>query len=304
MNPLGPGPIRASFLYLARYRYTGDVLENDNFFRVSPATDEGQVAEHDQFLTLPGGSEVVFTDAHGNQVRRVLISESHRDLVIASAGRVRIFPLVAPLPDIPITASLTSTSRFPDLITPSPLVDPDALADLAHELAGDARSLLTLVERVVGWVHANISYRKGVTTVSTSAQDVLESRQGVCQDISHVTLGLLRALWVPCRYVSGLLTGETGETHAWIEFWHPDVGWVPSDPTRNVPFVLRADHVKFAAGRDYTDVAPINGAFSGHGTGEIDRVVAEARIEEETQTIEQAMETLTADSPAHSQAPG
>jgi transglutaminase-like putative cysteine protease len=141
-------------------------------------------------------------------------------------------------------------------------------------------------------LHANIEYRSDVTDLSTTAADVLALRTGVCQDIAHLALGMLRALWIPCRYVSGLLTEEVGETHAWLEFWHPEAGWVGSDPTRGVSIVSEPDHVKFAVGRDYSDVTPVQGEYRGDCQGYLDKVVAEARLERETISIDQALAEL------------
>ena len=45
----------------------------------------------------------------------------------------------------------------------------------------------------------------GSTGVQTGAQEAWALRKGVCQDIAHLTVGLLRALGIPARYVSGYL---------------------------------------------------------------------------------------------------
>jgi transglutaminase-like putative cysteine protease len=121
---------------------------------------------------------------------------------------------------------------------------------------------------------------------------VLATRQGVCQDITHLTLAMMRSTHIPCRYVSGLLAEEVGETHAWVEWWHPTEGWIASDPTRKRPIVTGPDHLKFAVGRDYTDVPPVVGEFRGSGSGYLDKVVAEARLEKETPSLEEALAQL------------
>ena len=105
----------------------------------------------------------------------------------------------------------------------------------------------------------------------TSALQAWELGQGVCQDIAHVTLAMLRAAGVPARYVSGYLhpqpdavLGEVvvGESHAWVEAWLG--GWWPFDPTNDQPVGLR--HVTVARGRDYGDVPPLKGVYAGGGS--------------------------------------
>jgi transglutaminase-like putative cysteine protease len=94
--------------------------------------------------------------------------------------------------------------------------------------------------------------------------------KGVCQDFAHVTLGLLRAAGLPGRYVSGYLHPDpnaqvgvtvTGESHAWVEFWAGE--WVAVDPTSLAEVGNR--HVLLARGRDYADVRPLSGVYSGPG---------------------------------------
>jgi transglutaminase-like putative cysteine protease len=121
---------------------------------------------------------------------------------------------------------------------------------------------------VCRFVADHMEYLSGSTNVKTNAMQAWTKGKGVCQDISHVTVGLLRALGLPARYVSGYLhprpkagIGEpvTGESHAWVEWW--DGGWNGFDPTNSVAIGTR--HVTLGRGRDYGDVPPFKGLFSG-----------------------------------------
>jgi transglutaminase-like putative cysteine protease len=108
----------------------------------------------------------------------------------------------------------------------------------------------------------------GATGVRTNAQEAWDQGQGVCQDLAHVTVALLRAAGLPARYVSGYLhadpsaqPGETavGESHAWVEYWTGS--WHACDPTTNAP--VRERHVVVARGRDYADIPPLKGICHG-----------------------------------------
>ena len=142
------------------------------------------------------------------------------------------------------------------------------------------------------WVYENITYIRGSTTVATTAEQVLATRQGVCQDMTHLTMGMLRALGIPARYVSGLLSGQVGETHAWLEFMHPTHGWLPADPTRGQPIARDADFVKFSVGRDYTQASPVEGSFVSKGTGWLDVVVAQVMPSAESVSFDDAMSLI------------
>jgi len=81
----------------------------------------------------------------------------------------------------------------------------------------------------------------------------------------------LRSIGLAARYVSGyLLTNPPPGTarllgadasHAWFSVWAPPFGWVDLDPTNNV--AVGEGHVTVAHGRDYGDVAPLNGIILG-----------------------------------------
>ena len=112
----------------------------------------------------------------------------------------------------------------------------------------------------------------GTTGVRTNAQEAWDQGQGVCQDMAHVTVALLRAAGLPARYVSGYLhadpgaePGQTavGESHAWVEYWAGS--WQPLDPTSGAPVAER--HVVVARGRDYADIPPLKGIYHGAPTG-------------------------------------
>src|SRR5205814_8103331 len=114
------------------------------------------------------------------------------------------------------------------------LLTESRLTTVSAELVEMTRALVEGVEpcasaeAVAGWVRENVAYVPGSTGVQTSAQEAWDLRKGVCQDIAHLTVGLLRAHGIPARYVSGYLhpkrDGEIGETvagqsHAWVEWW-------------------------------------------------------------------------------------
>jgi transglutaminase-like putative cysteine protease len=112
---------------------------------------------------------------------------------------------------------------------------------------------------------------------------VWQTKQGVCQDFAHLTLGALRSLGIPARYVSGYLhprpdaaLGETveGQSHAWVEWWAGE--WVPYDSTHSGP--IGEDHVLVARGRDYGDVSPLTGVYAGAAASELFVTVEVTRL--------------------------
>lgn len=287
----GEGAIVASYTYAARYGYSGDVLHNDNQIRLLPREGEGQRALGVSVWTLPDGSGVRYGDRFGNGVHRARVVDVHSTLVVATAGRVSLSTAAPTPPDAPLDAAKELPQGW-EFLMPSPLVNPDSVAALARSVAGGTRSLLETARLATDWIYREILYKRGSTGVATTAAQVVEAMEGVCQDKTHLGLGMLRSLGAPCRYVSGLLTGQVGETHSWMEFLHPQAGWLGADPTRGVICPPARDYVKLAVGRDYTDVSPVNGSFLSKGEATDCAAIASVKFEDSEATLSDALALL------------
>ena len=123
-------------------------------------------------------------------------------------------------------------------------------------------------------IHHDFEFEAGVTTVSTSVEEVLQQRRGVCQDFAHLMLACLRAHGLPARYVSGYLLTDPPEgqprlmgvdaSHAWVAAYAPGVGWIEFDPTNNQLTDTR--YITLAWGADFADVVPLRGVILGGGS--------------------------------------
>lgn len=281
----------ASYLYAARYEYSRAVLQNDNQVRVFPRNGEGQEALGHELWTEPDCYKLPFSDRFGNQVNRVRMVEHHTRFVVATAGRVRL----STEPPTAKTVSIDAVRDLPEYLEytwATLLVDPQGLSALAGDLIDPKMGLLDAVRAVTDWVHGNIRYLRGTTDVTTTATEALAAGEGVCQDMAHLSLGILRAAGVPCRYVSGLLTDQVGETHAWVEFLHPQAGWLASDPTRGTLLPPASDYVKLGVGLDYSDVWPISGMFTSKGAAMHLATIAQVRFGEHDWSMADALALL------------
>ncbi|WP_181306891.1 transglutaminase family protein [Rufibacter sp. XAAS-G3-1] len=106
------------------------------------------------------------------------------------------------------------------------------------------------------------------THVCTSANEVLKLGRGVCQDYTHIFIGVARLNKIPCRYVSGYLNqglelAGSAVMHAWAEAYIPGFGWQGFDPTNNL--LADAHYLKAAHGSDYSDCSPIKGTLKTNG---------------------------------------
>ena len=287
-------PVSVHYAYAARYAYSDVVLQNDNFLMVSAYTDRYQTAKGCRVETRPTGRDVEFSDRMGNTVHRVRITVPHRELVIAVIGQAYLGSTPSSVADVPLS-SIEYSIDAEEFLAPSPLVDPAPVALEARTIAAGLDSQLEAVRAVINWVSDEIEYERGATSVSTTAAQVLASMKGVCQDKTHLALGMMRALGIPARYVSGLLTRQAGETHSWVEFLHPEAGWLPADPTRRVVMETGTDYLKFAVGRDYSEVPPVSGSFVSKGIGGLDVASAQVYFDRDDVSFEDAMMLIAPD---------
>lgn len=108
-------------------------------------------------------------------------------------------------------------------------------------------------------VHERMTYAPGETELSTTAAQVFETGQGVCQDYAHLYLALARQAGLTARYVNGLPQGE-GASHAWCEVWLDGL-WTGIDPTRDK--WVDEGYIRFGVGRDFRDCPIERGVFLG-----------------------------------------
>ena len=167
-----------------------------------------------------------------------------------------------------------------DGLAPARMSEPTPLVPLSegarvYALASFARgrpwfdAVLDLMHRI----HADFEFEPGATTVSTSVDEVLYQRSGVCQDFAHLMLACLRGLGLPARYVSGYLLTDpppgmprlmgADASHAWVAAYAPQHGWVEFDPTNNQLADTR--YITLAWGADFADVVPLRGVILGGG---------------------------------------
>jgi len=257
--------------------YTGPARASFNEVRMTPLTLPSQVTLESRVSagTVSAGTGVpvwTYCDYWGTFVSVFDIGEPHEALTIQAQATVETGLATAASTEPPLSwpdlRAQAAQGRLLEFLLPTPLttVSP-AVAATAGATAGDAAPARA-AEEIAALVRDRVGYMAGATGVRTDAQEAWDQGQGVCQDIAHVTVALLRAAGLPARYVSGYLhadpaaePGQTavGESHAWVEYWAG--GWRPLDPTSGAP--VRERHVVVARGRDYADVSPLKGIYHG-----------------------------------------
>ncbi len=115
-------------------------------------------------------------------------------------------------------------------------------------------------------VSESIEYLPGTTNIFTSATDAISQGTGVCQDFSHILIGLARFHGYPARYVNGFLLDDTdiasNDTHAWCEIFIENLGWVGFDPCHKK--CIDDKYVRVGCGYDFSYTSMIKGVKSNY----------------------------------------
>jgi len=155
----------------------------------------------------------------------------------------------------------------------SPIAAPEReIALWAGGLLGDDMPVMDAGRALMAAIYGEFAFDNSATYPDTPPIDAFHLRRGVCQDFTHVMIIAARAHGIPAAYVSGYLRtlpppGQprlvgADAMHAWVNLWcGEELGWVGFDPTNNV--LADTDHIFIGMGRDYSDVAPLDGTFRG-----------------------------------------
>jgi len=278
---------RLQVVHTTQVSYSAPVRASFNEARMTPLTIPAQVTLESRVTAGSGVPVWTYCDYWGTFVSVFDITDPHESLVVRAQATVETGQgltdaALARLPWAELRAQ-TASGRLLEFLMPTPLttVTPDVAATVVDAVrdADPAEAATEIASRV----RSQVSYMAGATGVRTNAQEAWDQGQGVCQDMAHLTVALLREAGLPARYVSGYLhadpsaePGQTvvGESHAWVEYWAGS--WLPCDPTSGAP--VRERHVVVARGRDYLDIPPLKGIYHGAPTSALDVTVEVTRL--------------------------
>ncbi|MGK6322140.1 transglutaminase family protein [Sphingomonas sp. DT-51] len=278
--------MRYDIVHITRFDYGNAVKFARCNLRLRPIDWPGQRVESYSLSVAPAGRvHPARAEAGLAQVERLVIEEPVRSLTIESRARVTIARDVpVPAPDDPTLAEVAALARAStDLsaagpaayLFPSPLIPLDpAIADYCRADLAPQRNALEAGIALARRIQRDFTFDAAATLVDTPPHEAFRQRRGVCQDFAQVMIAGLRAAGLPAAYASGYIRtlpppGQerlvgADATHAWVLLWcGPRRGWIGVDPTNGI--WMASDHVIVAVGRDYGEIAPVDGVVLGSG---------------------------------------
>lgn len=273
-----------------RFEYDAPVQFARCNLRLRPIDWPGQTVS-DFLLTVEPGGMVTPAQSGGMlaHIDRLIVADAVAHLSITATANVvvnRPVPLIKP--DDLSVASVRALARQiggldpfapAQFLYPSPMIPLDAAiaAWCAPSLSPD-QTILEAGMALAREIQQNFTFDPHATVTGTPPRHAFDQRSGVCQDFAQIMIAGLRAAGLPAAYASGYLRtlpppGQprlvgADAMHAWVMLWcGPERGWIGLDPTNGI--YMAEDHILVAIGRDYADIAPVDGIFTGYGAQDV-----------------------------------
>ncbi|MCV7215514.1 transglutaminase family protein [Mycobacterium crocinum] len=276
---------RMRVVHATGYAYKSPVTASYNEARLTPRSDSRQNVILNRVETIPATRSYRYVDYWGTAVTAFDLHAPHTELEVTASSVVETDKPEAPSEQVSWEEleSEAVRDRFDEVLSPTHYTPASRRIQRVGKRIAKEHDPQEAVIAAAQWAHSELTYVPGTTGVHSSGLDALREGKGVCQDYAHLTLILLRGMGIPARYVSGYLhpkrnavIGDTidGQSHAWIQAWTG--GWSNYDPTNDSP--INEQYISVGVGRDYADVTPLKGIYSGEGSTDLDVVVEVTRL--------------------------
>lgn len=277
--------------HTTRYYYSSEVSFSRNELRLKPRESDDQSVRLFSLNVDPNADLRQRFDFYDNCVHVCKIINPHDELIIHSESKIRTHPKnkkpVARFNDLEINDPDLQEFLLPTEFVP---LDNDWCETFNFPKASPGTKVGNYLKTLMGSLKNEFEYNASATDVGTTIPEFARHKRGVCQDFAHSLLAVCRQQNLPARYVSGYIKTGKGShaSHAWLEVYTPDEGWVGIDPTNNQ--FVNEKYVAVAYGRDYEDCAPVSGIRRGGGLDKMQIEVNVTETETQSEPREQTVE--------------
>tara|TARA_Y100000768_G_scaffold313973_1_gene248800 strand:+ start:303 stop:1109 length:807 start_codon:yes stop_codon:yes gene_type:complete len=247
--------------YTTNYHFSSEVPMLVQQVKLYPSECKNQKIVNWSISSLEGELSEAFTDALGHKIHNIYIDNAPKDQAISAKGVIETSDCFGVVSGLREKVHPNCFLRQTDLTTPNKQIvnllkkkskqKPDSI-DFCHQLNEAAGN--------------SIIYESGLTSIETRASDAILIGKGVCQDFAHILIGLARHHDYPARYINGFSAHETNganETHAWVEIYIKNLGWVAFDPSKKI--CIDEKYVRVGCGFDFNDASMIKGVKCNFG---------------------------------------
>jgi len=184
-------------------------------------------------------------------------------------------------------AGTASPDGVPERYTQLPDDTPDRVAERTDRLTANAENPYDTARVLEHWFRTEYDYSLDVDRPRGDVADafLFEMDAGYCTYFATTMVTMLRTQDIPARFAVGYTPGEQVDdewvvrgynSHAWVEVYVPEHGWIEFDPTPSEPRAA-------AEQRAFDDSAPENGAEGTEAETEGDDSVTSEATDDDTE---------------------
>ncbi len=260
------------------YTYLEPVSLCHNIARLMPRNTDDQICRNTVIQIIPEPDRInEYEDFFGNKVIYFSIEKEHWELTVQVTSEVERNEIN----EEEKAGKFRSENDLVDIkqysfATPMTNWDEEILIYASRSFQPD-KSVFEAAQDLTKRIYKDFEYKPGHTTIATPLSQVMKERKGVCQDFAHLAIACIRSMGLSARYVSGYIETFSPEgvekligsdaSHAWFSVFTPEQGWVDFDPTNNC--IVSDQHITIGWGRDYADIAPMEGIILSSGSHEL-----------------------------------
>lgn len=148
----------------------------------------------------------------------------------------------------------------------------DVVGEWARQFVKPDGTTLTqeLLTEMTHAIRERFTYIRRFTPGVQDPAETLRIGSGTCRDFAIFMIEAVRSLGLAARFVSGYIYVPSasrdghrggGNTHAWLQVYLPNAGWVEFDPTNGI--VGNRDLIRVAVAREPRQAIPLSGTFMG-----------------------------------------
>ena len=267
--------------HITRYRFDQPVKLKTHRFYLRPRDGFDLRIRSSKLQLDPRASVIWRRDAFGNSVAEAHFGGETKSLTITSEAVLEQYYEHGP--QLSQCTSERDTSTDPAWRTfLSNFLDVQNVALKPLEewlLLGESTTMPAVIDRLADIASAIKARLRYIQRDEPGIQDPIETLamgSGSCRDFAWLMMVALRQQDWPSRFVTGYLTSSehpdaSGATHAWLEVYLNDLGWVGVDPTCGD--LVRGKHIAVATSQRPDQLPPVAGSFVGpsqtHSTLEV-----------------------------------
>jgi len=203
-------------------------------------------------FSIPPSTRDESVDKRGNRILKAVWNRPSGEIVatlqLTARNRTGLKKIQTTAP-FPLSSLAVAEQAYLAATNQVPAKSAEVIA-LAQQLTAGCQTEFDAVQQILTWVVDHMTYV--LTPQSYDATYSLHSGKGNCQNYSHVSAALMRAVGIPARIVNGITLKDPYDVrtsagiytlrmaqgrHSWIEVYFPDLGWVPFDPQQTALYV-------------------------------------------------------------------